>query len=293
MSAVEPKIVTVPNIPGLGPLYARGALGALKRVRSVGPDALPDTRLHVPSFGIDAERLVRYQRLMGDTLRDEVPSVFMHGTVFPLALSLMLRDGFPLPLLGMVHLSNRVEHRRVLRPSETFSATAWAQALRPHHAGATIELVVEAADADGEVVWRGVSEYLAKGVVVEGAPAPSRPERQDFHAPRTTARWRLGAGIGREYADVLGDYNPIHLSGLSAKALGFPRAIAHGMYLAGRALVATAPHGRGFAWEISFDAPVLLPGTVEFNATREGERTEFVGWDAKKGRKHFSGSVAL
>jgi acyl dehydratase len=36
--------------------------------------------------------------------------------------------------------------------------------------------------------------------------------------------------IGRRYASVSKDYNPIHLSTASANLLGFRQAIAHGMY---------------------------------------------------------------
>jgi acyl dehydratase len=58
----------------------------------------------------------------------------------------------------------------------------------------------------------------------------------DFKAPDPTALWQLGVDTGRAYAAVSGDFNPIHLSVLSAKALGMRRSIAHGMYLASRAL---------------------------------------------------------
>ena len=63
----------------------------------------------------------------------------------------------------------------------------------------------------------------------DGAGAP-------FVPPTPTGRWTLAGDVGRRYAAVSGDRNPIHLSALSAKALGFPRAIAHGMYTASRAL---------------------------------------------------------
>ena len=61
-----------------------------------------------------------------------------------------------------------------------------------------------------------------------------------------------------------GDVNPIHLHPLTAKAMGFPRAIAHGMWTYARTL-ATLGHkaiepGKSTVW---FGKPVLLPGTVE------------------------------
>lgn len=38
---------------------------------------------------------------------------------------------------------------------------------------------------------------------------------------RANAVWRVSADVGRRYATVSGDVNPIHLSALAARALGF------------------------------------------------------------------------
>ena len=56
--------------------------------------------------------------------------------------------------------------------------------------------------------------------------------------PVGTIRWRVPDDIGRRYAKVSGDVNPIHMSSLTAKALGFKRAIAHGMWVKAHALAA-------------------------------------------------------
>jgi acyl dehydratase len=48
----------------------------------------------------------------------------------------------------------------------------------------------------------------------------------------------VAADIGRRYAAVSGDRNPIHLYGMTAKAFGFPRQIAHGMWTKARCLAA-------------------------------------------------------
>ena len=50
--------------------------------------------------------------------------------------------------------------------------------------------------------------------------------------------WRLPADLGRRYAAVSGDHNPIHLYPLTAKAFGFPRQIAHGMWTKARCVAA-------------------------------------------------------
>jgi hypothetical protein len=70
---------------------------------------------------------------------------------------------------------------------------------------------------------------------------------------------------------VSGDWNPIHLSGPTARALGMKGAIAHGMYSASRALAEVGvPPGTPFRWTVEFAAPVLLPGTVAVAITDDG-----------------------
>jgi acyl dehydratase len=97
---------------------------------------------------------------------------------------------------------------------------------------------------------------------------------------------------GRRYAKVSGDVNPIHLSGLTAKAFGFKRAIAHGMWVKARALAALS--GRlpdVVAVDVGFRKPLFLPSTVALaTAPREG------GWDlavrnATSGQEHLVGSA--
>ena len=279
--------------PSLASLYARAAgarLGALLPGARPAGGVLPEVEHHLERLEIDAGKLVDYQRLMGDTVRDELPSVFVHGLAFPLAMSVMVRGDFPLPLLGMVHLANKVSHVRAIAPTAVLSATARAENLRAHRAGTQLDLVVEASEG-GKVVWRGVSTYLARGIwpgTTPSAPAAPRPAPA---FPGRTASWRLGADTGRAYAAVMGDYNPIHLSAASARALGMKRAIAHGMYLAGRALAAAAPHGTGYDWEIEFATPVFLPSAVDVAFTVDGGSTRFSGWGARTSKPHFSGSV--
>ena len=53
-----------------------------------------------------------------------------------------------------------------------------------------------------------------------------------------TALVRVPDDIGRRYAAVSGDRNPIHLAGFAAKAFGFKSAIAHGMWVKARTLAA-------------------------------------------------------
>ncbi|WP_125772890.1 MaoC/PaaZ C-terminal domain-containing protein [Antribacter gilvus] len=305
-------VVDLPGLPGLGSLYAKGAAGSLTKRPGTGAITLPTVAYRVTGIATGdtatSAHLDAYCRVVGEPSSDVLPAGFLHVLAFPLATAVMVRGDFPLPLLGMVHLRNHVRVTRPVRVGDTLEVRAWAEDVRPHRRGVQVDLVaevsVEGPDGPG-LAWRGVSTYLAKGFRAPAAagtaaePAASE-SRDDWSPPLPTGRWSLGGGTGRAYGAVSGDRNPIHLSALSAKAFGFPRAIAHGMYTSARALAEVGPARRGetYEWTVEFFKPVLLPGTVDVAIRRDGGRPGpgggyvYDGWRSGKGTRHFTGTVA-
>ncbi len=209
-------------------------------------------------------------------MRETLPATYPHVLSFPLQMSLMSGDGFPFPLLGLVHLDNSITQHRPIGTGERLDLAVRAENLRPHPKGRAISLIAEARSG-GELVWEETGTILRRGSGDPSAPAATGPEPLPDDVPATT-QWRLGEDLGRRYAAASGDRNPIHMHRLSARALGFPRAIAHGMWSMARCLAQL--EGRlpdAFVAEARFQKPVLLPGTVAFAAEeREGSRVSFV-----------------
>ena len=82
----------------------------------------------------------------------------------------------------------------------------------------------------------------------------------------------------KEYAEASGDKNPIHVSSVGAKAFGFPKTIAHGMWTAAamlRVLEGQLPKAGRFT--VQFAKPVILPAKVAVFAEREGGAGTNVG----------------
>jgi hypothetical protein len=290
-------------MPSLSKLYVNAAAQAARRrvLGTHGGSTLPDAGHEVHGVRADVGNLTAYQHLIGLSARDTLPAGYLHALAFPLAMSVMNRDDFPLPLLGMVHLSNYVEQRAPVLFTDLLDVGARVENLRGHRAGTQVDVIAEIRGAGtADIRWTGRSTYLAKGVFLPGIDVPSPHNgRADFTPPDPTAVWHLGVDTGRAYAAVSGDFNPIHLSVLSAKALGMRGSIAHGMYLASRALADVGPvKGEAFAWDVTFDAPVFLPGRVALEistgqaAGGGWQRSDYVAWNPRSGRKHFSGSVA-
>ena len=94
--------------------------------------------------------------------------------------------------------------------------------------------------------------------------------------PPGGVEWRLPGDLGRRYAAVSGDHNPIHLYPLTAKAFGFPRQIAHGMWSMARCVAALENRlPDTVRVDVAFKKPILLPGTVPSGVARTGEGPAF------------------
>jgi acyl dehydratase len=167
----------------------------------------------------------------------------------------------------------------------------WAERFAAHVRGATVDLCASVSAAGAEV-WRGRSTYLARGAAAPAGAPDADVTVSVVGLDRTAAQWRVPADTGRRYAKVSGDVNPIHLSSLSAKAFGFKRAIAHGMWAQARALSALSGRLPGAVdVDVAFRKPLFLPSTVTL-ATEPVDG----GWDlavrnSGSGAEHVVGSV--
>ena len=266
----------------------KGLVGSLKkRGRPVGP--LPERSYLLMDQLQDISWLAAYDRVCGFTLRDEVPATWLHVQTFPLQAALMAEDDFPLSLAGLVHVSNTMTLRRRVDVGERLRMRVCAQNLSPHPKGVAFDMCGEIHVGD-ELVWEGTSNYLAIGAQgVEGEPVKA----EHLVAPDAVPSqlWRLPADLGRRYAKVSQDANPIHLSPVTARLFGFPRAIVHGMWVHARALAAL--RGKlppAYTVRVQFAKPVLLPGKVWFASESDGDLRRFSVVN-KEGKPHLVGEL--
>jgi acyl dehydratase len=275
------------SAPSMPALFARAAVTA----RGRGGD-LPDTRLARTGVTVDTDQLAAYDRVCRFPLADTLPATYPHVLTFPLQLALMSDRSFPLALPGFVHVRNRIDVLRPVRADEPLDLEVWAERFATHRSGATVDLGATVS-AGGTEVWRSRSTYLSRGATApEGAPA-SDLDLAVGALERPAATWRVPGDAGRQYARVSGDVNPIHLSGLSAKAFGFKRAIAHGMWVEARALAALS--GRlpdAMTVDVVFRKPLLLPSTVTLaTAPVEGGGWDLAVRNATSGADHLLGTI--
>ncbi|WP_370893309.1 MaoC/PaaZ C-terminal domain-containing protein [Janibacter sp. GXQ6167] len=259
------SIETFTSPPALAPILARAAV-----MRGSSATELPQTRLVLVGYEVDRADLREYQRLTGFPVEDRLPHTYPHLLGFGLQAHLMARPSFPFALVGLVHVENVITAYRPLTADEKLDITVSADNLRDHPKGRQVDLLTQV-HVQGELVWEGRSTYLSRGRSNPDADRGSQPPAIPTGYP--AAKWRLEGDLGRRYAAVSGDINPIHLYGITARAMGFPSAIAHGMWTYARTLAALGPWVNGATTShVWFKKPVLLPASVDLVVDKSGDQ---------------------
>jgi hypothetical protein len=287
---------TLDSSPAILPLYARAAAplipGASLLPFVPGRNAdVPDLELSLDGVKPDAETIAAYAKVCGFPLRDNLPPTYPHVLAFPLHMSVMADGCFPFGAVGLVHIENRIVQHRPIAISEELKVCVRPTSLQPHKNGRTFSLVTEVWSGR-QKAWESVSTMLRRGSGEKSAGKPRSDSEADEPGLTPSAEWRLGGDLGRRYAAVSGDRNPIHMHALTAKPLGFPSAIAHGMWTKARCLAAL--EGRlpdAFAVDVRFRKPIRLPGKVEFLSDAGNEEIEFAVRDAKRQIPHLDGHL--
>jgi acyl dehydratase len=268
VKAALPSIPVVNRLPG---------------VRKTGGD--PSLLHEVRTATVTREQVRRYAAVCGFPDKDVAPLTFPHVLAFPLHMAVMTSPQFPFPAIGTVHIANVVTQHRPVTLGETLTLEVHTSEVRPHPKGSVVDFLASA-HVEGETVWESTSTYLRRG------RASVEPDETTNDVPVVPGRvtWRLAGDVGRRYAAVSGDHNPIHLYPLTAKALGFPRQIAHGMWSLARCVAALENRlPDAVTVEAAFKKPILLPGTVAFGQDPAGDGIAFALTSPSNGAPHVVG----
>lgn len=155
----------------------------------------------------------------------------------------------------------------------------------------------------GAQVWSGTTTLLTRNKQARSGngrkgdkSTPWIPEEEPFKSLLV----RVPEDTGRRYARASGDWNPHHLYAVTARLLGYRRAIAHGMWTFARTLAAIEAE-QDFSLPIEVDAsfkrPIFLPGEIEIRLLDErvlGSDTRTVRFEARNaqsGEPHMTGSI--
>ena len=291
MAGTKPQVKVLGADPSALATLLKAALpslpvvGQLPGVRKAPADHFGGLAFSRPPVAIEPAHVAAYARVCGFPAKDTVPLTYPHMLAFPLHMAIMTEPAFPAPAIGTVHLANSVTGHRRIGLDETLAVSASVGPAQPHPKGTVYEFRTEAR-VGSELVWESTSTYLRRGT---GDPsASSGPSYPD--APARGVVWDLPGDLGRRYAAVSGDHNPIHLYPLTARALGFQRQIAHGMWTKARCVAALENRlPAAVRVDVAFKKPVFLPGRVAFGARPLEDGHAFSLSDPRTGAPHLAG----
>ncbi len=278
--------------PSMTGLYLRAAT---KRGALGDGQTIPRLEATLDKCRADPADLAAYRQVCGFLPGDHLPATWPHVLAAPLHLALLTDAAFPLRPLGIVHTRNRITVHQPLPVDAELGVRCWVEGHRQHRLGVEFDLETEVG-LDAQTAWSSTTTILAR--TATGRPAGPKPKREDpppgqaAGLARSTV-WRLGGDQGRRYAKVSGDYNPIHLYPWTARPLGFPRPIVHGMWSLARCVAEIEEDLAPAGWTVSvaFRKPVLLPTPVLFTAGHDGDTRTFALRTRDARKVHLEGEV--
>ncbi|WP_225726275.1 MULTISPECIES: MaoC/PaaZ C-terminal domain-containing protein [unclassified Nocardia] len=285
------KTITLTEPPKNSGLFVKAALGALPvPLLSARKSTLPDRAIRLDGLKVDPDHLAAYCHATGLRFGDALPLTFPFILSFPLAMQLVVARDFPFTAVGAVHTQNLIERSREISVSEPLDFRTHIENLREHPKGLLVDAITSVS-VGREQVWRQVTTFLHQQRTSLSDQPKEEPKPEETPPPpmRTI---RVDQKTITRYAAASGDHNPIHTSAIGAKAFGFPKAIAHGMWSAANILANI--EGRipeKATYTVKFGKPILLPSTVNVYADQvEG------GWDLalrnpKKGYPHLTATL--
>lgn len=200
------------------------------RQKYAGLDRLPKLEARWMGATETPEKVQQYREACGFSNDGMFPVLYPHILTSAMHIHLLADKRFPASALGAVHARSHILQCRPIPEKEPLNLRCFFSDARVLKAGLEVD-VTTTVNAGEERVWESVNAYLFRGKKF-GAPGEAHPwtTLSELGEPTITGKWHVPADMGRRYAKITGDYNPIHISKILAKAFGFPRDIIHGMW---------------------------------------------------------------
>jgi len=229
--------------------------------------------------------LERYRDVCGFRPSPWLPISFPHVLAAGLHLRMLLSPVFPVRLPGLVHVWHEIEQNQPMPAGAALKIESWIDGAALSSRGAEFCLYT-VVSSDTGATWKEKTGFLARRKGPASSPDAQAAQAAAAQPPDTAAaadtpfsiidRYPLAANLGRRYARASGDYNPIHLFRITAKAFGFNAAIAHGMWSLARCASALLPEDVSkVRMAVNFKRPLMLPATTVLEAGPAGDSRHF------------------
>ena len=254
-------------------------------------EAIPSLEVLMPSVTPDPSRLTAFKEVCSCGPSDHLPVAFPETLFLTLMARIVTSSHFPLSPLGLIHMSQTIESLEPISPDSTLDLRCRLAGRRKTDKGIEIDCALEVSRSS-TLAWRGTTTFLSRSKATRSG---SRRSTRTSEAPAPRATFDLPPDTGRLFAAASSDYNPHHLTTLTARLIGYKRPIAHGMWTLSRCLSELDSDHDLSAFKIAaaFKKPIYLPAKVGFwssNPSDEGS-IAFGVHDPKTGAPHLIGTL--
>jgi len=274
------------TVPPLWQSLVVAALARKPAIRAEREIDLEKASYQLEGPAVVARGLVRFFALPVES----IPLVAWYVVAQRAQLAYMTARSFPFSAIGTIHVANTIELFDQVDPYTRLQADVRLGNQSLTSTGRRFSLIVTLKSVAGSAVVS--SDYIARDPrlkserkTVAEQPNPPSAEAQ---------RLEYSTDLGRRYARVAGDYNPIHLAAVLARPLGFRHAIAHGMCTFGfaSAILARRLQGEQRFGQVDFKRPIPLPSRPTFFVD-SGPLSTFEVWSDDQTERHASGSFRV
>ena len=246
------------------------------------------------SLNIDQGWTKRYLDICGWSISNPLylPLTAPQVLAAPLHTYLLTHRLFPVSPLGIVHAANEIVCHQPIPVTAQLTFTIWTGDTRWRERGFEFDLHTSVT-ADGSQS----PNWLARTVIFRSTQKRQTSRGKSSATPSillgTSHELQLAKDLGRRYAPIAGDHNPIHLYPITAQLFGFKRPIVHGMWTLARSLCLVDPstqHLKTGTLSVRFKRPLLLPHTATSILSIHEDHTCFQVLD-ERGRSSLEGAI--
>jgi len=269
------------QLPSSRALYLKALIG--RRAGLKRGEAFPRVGLSAP-WRLERSWLRDYLEICRWGAESQVtPLTVGQVCAAPVQSALLMGDYSPVSPLGLVHASNELLALQPLPLEEELWISVWfgESAWRPRGVTVDLHTVIARSAQRDEPLWMGRTtvfkalhpdqEALKAQRAQRATPPP--PLREEPRAAQPLSL-ELPPDMGRRYAPIARDHNPIHLYPWSARLFGFKRPIVHGMWALARSLAEAVPSaGAASTGELTvrFKRPLELPSQPQLTLCAAGD----------------------
>lgn len=208
----------------------------------------------------------------------------------------------PYPPLKVINVGFRLTIERPLLVAGPLAVSAQLLSVEEKPGSATLTIRVQTANQGAEVALSADLRVLVRLSEPGAKPRTSKPARPKPRVPeqaRLLSSVRLKPHAGLDFAELTGDFNPIHWVPAYARAMGFKNVILHGF---GTAALAYEAIGRALLsgrverirhFDVDFVRPLALPARVGIFVLPDGDDLALTVGDAPSGPAYLAGRVRL